>query len=50
MLQNLSKYFMFESEEVLCDQFDKFVEALRKEKEETHGKVKMMNGETCQMD
>ena len=38
MLQNLGKYFMSESEEVLCDQFNKFVNTLRKEKEETDDK------------
>ena len=32
--QNLSKYFKFKLEEVLCEQFNKFINTLRKEKEE----------------
>ena len=36
--QNLSKYFRFESADILCVQFNKFVNVLKKEKEETNGK------------
>ena len=32
--QNLSKYFRFESADIHCDQFNKFVNSLKKEKEE----------------
>ena len=32
---NFSKYFRFESADILCDQFKKFVNTLGKEKEET---------------
>ena len=33
--QNLSIYFKFESADLLCEQFNKFVNTLKKEKEET---------------
>ena len=33
--QNLSKYYRFESADVLCEQFNKFINTLKKEKEET---------------
>ena len=32
--QNISKYFRFELANVLCDQFNKFVNTLKKEKGE----------------
>ena len=31
--QNLSQYFRFESANILCEQFNKFVNTLKKEKE-----------------
>ena len=49
--QNLSKYFRFESADVLCDQFNKFVNSLKRENEETiniHGNKKVMKVKTCQ--
>ena len=36
--QNLSKYYRFESANILCGQFNKFVNTLKKEKEETKEK------------
>ena len=33
--QNLSKYYHFESDEVWCEQLNKFVNMLKKEKEES---------------
>ena len=36
--QNLSKYYHFESDDVLCEQFNKFVNTLKKEKEESKEK------------
>ena len=33
--QNLSKYYHFENADVVCDQFNTFVNTLRKEKEES---------------
>ena len=36
--QKLSKYFRFASADVLCEQFNKFVNTLKKEKEETKDK------------
>ena len=36
--QNLSKYYRFESAEVLCEQFNKFINTLKKEKEEVKDK------------
>ena len=36
--QNLSKYFRFESADILWDQFNKFVKTLKKKK-----KIQMMN-------
>ena len=32
--QNLSKYYRFESADILCEHFNKFVNTLKKEKEE----------------
>ena len=32
--QNLSKYYRFKSANILCEQFDKFINALKKEKED----------------
>ena len=32
--QNLSKYYHFESADIICDHYNKFVNALEKEKEE----------------
>ena len=32
--QNLSKYYRFKSSDILCEQFNKFINTLRKEKEE----------------
>ena len=36
--QNLSKYYRFESADILCVQFNKFVNTLKREKEETKEK------------
>ena len=36
--QNLSKYYRFESADTLCEQFNKFINTLKKEKEETKEK------------
>ena len=36
--QNLSRYYRFESADILCEQFNKFVNTLKKEKEETKEK------------
>ena len=36
--QNLSKYYHFESAGALCEQFNKFVNTLKKEKEESKEK------------
>ena len=33
--QNLSKYYRFEEAEKLCDYFNKFVDTLKKEREQT---------------
>ena len=33
--QNLSKYYIFESTDILCEQFNKFLNTLKKKKEET---------------
>ena len=33
--QNLSKYYRFRSADILCEQFNKFVNTLKKEIEET---------------
>ena len=32
--QNLSRYYRFESADILCEQFNKFINTLKKEKEE----------------
>ena len=32
--QNLSKYYRFKSEDILCEQFNKFLNTLKKEREE----------------
>ena len=36
--ENLSKYYRFESADILCEQFIKFINTLKKEKEETKDK------------
>ena len=36
--ENLSKYYRFESADVLCEQLNKFINTLKKEKEETKEK------------
>ena len=36
--QNLSRYYRFESEDILCKQYNKFINTLKKEKEETKEK------------
>ena len=38
LLPNLSRYYRFESADILCEQFNKFVNTLKKEKEETKEK------------
>ena len=38
MQQNLSKYYRFESTDVLCEQLNKFINSLKKEKVETNDK------------
>ena len=37
--QNLSKSYKFESANTLCEQFNKFINTLKKEKEETKKNV-----------
>ena len=32
--QNLSKYYKFESDDTLCEQFNKFINTLKREKKE----------------
>ena len=32
--QNLSKYYRFESADILCEQFNKFINTMKKEKKE----------------
>ena len=34
--QNIDKYYRFESADILCEQFNTFVNTLKKEKEETN--------------
>ena len=41
--QNLSKYFRFESVEILSEQFYTFVNTLKKEKEETDDRYPWLN-------
>ena len=36
--QNLSKYYRFESADTLCDQFNRFINMLKKEKKRGHEK------------
>ena len=36
--QNLSKYYRFESADIFCEQLNKFINTLKKEKEETKDK------------
>ena len=36
--QNLNKYYSFQSADILCEQFDKLINMLKKEKEETKDK------------
>ena len=36
--QNLSKYYRFESADILCEEFNKFINMLKKEKEHTKDK------------
>ena len=36
--QNLSRYYRFQPDDILCEQFNKFVNTLKKEKEETKEK------------
>ena len=36
--QNLSTYFWFESADILCEQFNKILKTMKKEKEETNDK------------
>ena len=38
LLQNLSKYYHFEHADVLCEEFNKFVNTLKKEKEKSKEK------------
>ena len=38
LLQNLSTYYRFESTDILCEQFNKLINTLKKEKEETKDK------------
>ena len=43
--QNLSKYYNFESANVVCEQFNKFVNTIKKEMEESKEKYLDKNGE-----
>ena len=38
MQQNLSKYYRFWSADILCEHFNKFINMLKKEKEQTKDK------------
>ena len=38
MQQNLSTYYRFESTDILCEKFNKFINTLKKEKEEMNDK------------
>ena len=40
--QNLSNYYRFKSADILCEQFNKFVNTLKKEKEETKRKYPLL--------
>ena len=48
--QNLSTYDRFVSADVLCEQFDKFVNMLKKEKEETKEKYPWLEPDNRQRD
>ena len=37
--QNLSRHYRFESADILCEQFNKFVNILKKEKEEMNENI-----------
>ena len=43
MQQNFSKYFRFESADILHGQFNKFMNTLKKEKEETGDKYPLLD-------
>ena len=40
--QSLRRYYRFESADTLCEQFNKFINTLKKEKEGNEGKVSMV--------
>ena len=40
--QNLSKYYRFESADILCEQFNTFINALKKEKDEMKEKYQWL--------
>ena len=41
--QSLSKYYSFQSAGILCEQFSKFINTLKKEKEETRDKYSWLD-------
>ena len=41
--QNLSKCYRFESSDILCEELNEFINALKKEKEETNDKCPCLN-------
>ena len=41
--KNISKYYSFESADILCKQFNKFRNTLKKEKEETKDKYPLLD-------
>ena len=41
--QNLSKYYRFELEDILCEQFNKFINTLKERKEETKEKYSWLD-------
>ena len=51
--QNLSKYFRFKSADMLCEQFNRFINMLKKErrkhKKNIHGKLPAMKENICQI-
>ena len=51
--QNLSKCYRFESADTLCEQLNKFINTLKKERKNarknTDGKIQMRKEKTCQI-
>ena len=45
MLQNVSKYYRFEPADILCEQFNKFINTLKKEEEEMKEKYPLLEAD-----